>query len=134
MVTVKAVSAIFQVAFGMFSATVAGGVNILNQFINYTNDESEIDTVPSPNSGNPGIEKKPTFTEYIDKKSVFTSMGSAALFAPLALGANIAVGAAFKGAGAGSAASAANAIASFYTGGSVSMLQYVAETMLYLFE
>lgn len=61
-------------------------------------------------------------------------MGSAALFAPLAVGANIAVGKIASRMSPGIEKFTVDFIVNFATGGNLSMIQSITETMLNLFE
>ena len=121
-------SALAYVACATVCSSIAGVGNIANQCWNY-----KIDKRPAlQNKANTGgfLEEYPTFTDTVNRQSVFAAMGSAAAFAPLSAAAGVALGDIVNGATSGLEQVTVEIIVSLTTSGNLSMPQSITETIL----
>ena len=116
--------------------TVSAVGNIANQAWNYSIEKKLTDQGGNPQKGNNNIPKSSngkiasecsSFAEYIDVKSAATSGITAAIFAPLGVGANCIVNNAFAGIEACGIDLAGIVVANFYMGGNISILQSIID-------
>ena len=107
------------------SGVVAAGGNVANQYWNY---KASTDTPSNPETGQSVLAKTPSsFAEYVNVKSIVRSGVTAAVFAPIGVGANCVLNSAFAGVANCGTTIAAQTISNFTMGGGVSILQGIVE-------
>ena len=125
-------SAIAYIACATVCSAIAGVANIANQYWNYKIDKNAslqsnggtmVDSGEFP-------EAYPSFSDVVNRQSVFAAMGSAALFTPMAAAAGVAFGDIASGAASGLEQVTVEIIVSLTTSGNLSMLQAITETIL----
>ncbi len=113
---------------------VSAAGNAFNQLCNYYNEKktkNSDNTYNSTTAAKPSNSKKSSkhdnFFDYVDVKSIAISGISAAVFAPIGLGANCIVNSAFVGFETGTINVVGQVIANFAMGGNVAILQGVVD-------
>ena len=136
-----AVDPILLAATTVICGVVTAAGNAVNQYWNYglerdaqlemkrSGDNFTVDSSKFPRSSNGKLASEcESFAEYIDVKSVAISGILGAIFAPIGIGANIIVDKAFSdGLKTGAVNKVAQVVASFVTGGNISILQAIID-------